>query len=153
MKEETPIEHIRELWVQSNDADILRAVQAAIDDIEGYPPEVRGIITEEAVRRQLIEIGASGEPVTTEKGRVVLHETKGSSPQTFLSNVGKSFLAFGAVAILALLLELCGVKTRIETGGPLCLLGAVWLLQIWKKKPVPCNAPAKEDIVHNRRHE
>ncbi len=144
MSEEESIEHIRELWAQSGDDDVLRAYQ----DIEGCRPEVRPIVREEAIRRQLIHVDDSGEPVTTEKGKDVQFEIDQRTSRVVLLKIGKTI---AVVLFGALVIELFqGTTGRTVTPTVGCGLVALWIFEIWSRKsrPVP---PPKEDIVVSRK--
>jgi hypothetical protein len=71
------VEQISELWARSSDSDVFRA---ATENFEGYSPEARSIIIEEATKRKLIQIGSSGKPIVTEDGRVLHREIAERKP-------------------------------------------------------------------------
>jgi hypothetical protein len=74
MQDEKRVQQIREAWARSYDVDILKAIEQAAKEPEAYPPTVRRIIMDEAIKRQLIMVDDSGELTTDTPKRQAIQE-------------------------------------------------------------------------------
>jgi hypothetical protein len=146
MAEKTSIEEIKKLWGQSADTDVLKA---ATENIEGYPPEIRSIIIEEAAKRQLIEINSSGEQFLSDRGQSIAHEIKESKPSTILRKIGKTI---GVIIVMTVIAGLLGIN--ISKTSAVTAIGAAWILKIWEVTPFKKTrtSTSEKDIVLNKRY-
>jgi hypothetical protein len=155
MAEKASIEEIKKVWTQSADTDILKAVT---EDIEGYSPEIRNVIIEEAAKRQLIEVDDAGKQIVTSKGRETEYEIKENRPKTFVAKIIKSVLVLFGMSVItgAAINFLKFDKTAAMTANGVVILGM--LEEIWAKKPLSRflfkkpDASGQKDIILNKRN-
>jgi len=106
--DDAKIREIGAAWQNETDEYVLRA---ASEDIDEYPPEVRIIIRDEAVKRGLLKYelskpgvkGLEFEAKITDKGKDILIESEGTSPRFFSVRVVKTCVALctiGGIAVV-----------------------------------------------------
>jgi hypothetical protein len=148
MREEDSLKRMKELWEQSGDDDVLRAYQ----DIDGCRPEARPIVREEAIKRHLVHVDDSGEPVITEKAKDVQFEIDQRTSRVILLKIGKTVAVVLFAGLVVGLIQASTGSTATPTGGG-CGILAVWIFAIWRKKSRPAPPPKEDTVIRREHHE
>ena len=121
---------IKSLWQGETDEWVLKA---ATENINEYPPEVRIIIRDEALKRGLLKYdlskagvkGLEFEAVKTDKGEDILTESEKTNPKSFLLRAVKSYVVvcvIGGIIYWVGLIFGLPKAIIIPIGGGICYL-------------------------------